>query len=201
MVSRFIQVIPYDIDETYQVPQVIYEVVAPTTAVIPSTQIQPRIIQIPAQQAPILEIIEPSRKQQRTTIIRQPQTQQIIVQQTPQIEYVDEQRPRRVIQQAEYVDDEEQRPRRVVQQIEYVDEQKPRRIVQQPEYEIVEEIDDRSSSSGSSMEEVVEIVDAPKQSRKRGRKKGKKNKTGAISVKHINSNGEIVENHNRKHYA
>ena len=266
MVSRFIQVIPHDIDETYQMPQVIYEVVAPTAAIMPSTQIQPRIVQIPAQQVPMVEVIEPSRKQQRTTIIRQPQTQQIIVQQTPRIEYVDEQRPHRVIQQAEYVDVEEQRPRRVVQQTEYADEQrprravqqteyvdeqrprrvvqqteyvdeqrprrvvqqteyvdveeqkprrivqqpeyvdveeqKPRRIVQQPEYEIVEEIDDRSSSpSQSSMEEIVEIVDAPKPTRQRGRKKGKKHKTGAISVKHINSNGEIVENHNRKHYA
>jgi hypothetical protein len=213
MVSRFIQVLPHEIEETYQVPQVIYQVVAPASTVIPSTQIQPRIIQMPAQQSfvevieapkkqprivqtPVrqgsfVEVIEPTRKQPRTTIIRQPQTQQIIVQQAPRTEYVDveEQRPRRVIQQPEYVDVEEKRPRRVIQQPEYVDveEKRPRRVVQQPEYEIVEEIADGSSatSSGSSVEEVVEVVDAPKRMRRNRRQKGKKNNTGQVSVKHI----------------
>jgi len=230
MTSRFIQVLPQEIDETYQIPQVIYQVVAPATTVIPTAQMQPRIVQIPAPPAPIfevvepkknqtriiptsthqvpaveviqsqkkqsriiptseqqlsmIEVIEPSKKQQRTTIIRQPQTQQIIVQQTPRIEYVEEQRPRRVVQQTEYVD---------------IDDQRPRRVIQQPTYEIVEEIVDRSTSaSTSSMEEIVEIVDAPKNIRQRERKKGKRHKTGTVSVKHINSNGEIVENRNRK---
>jgi hypothetical protein len=214
-ISRFIQVLPHEIEEAYQGPQIIYQIVAPAAA-IPPQQLQPRIIQMPAHEASVVEVIETTRKQPRTTIIRQPQTQQIVVQPTTRYEYVDaedqQQRPRRI----EYVDTEEQRPRRIEyidaddqqrpRRIEYVDaeeqqqQQRPRRIeyvdaeaqpqrsrriIQQPQYEIVEEIADRSTSSAS--EDYVQVVDGPKHARKKGRKKEKKPKFGKISVKHVKS--------------
>jgi hypothetical protein len=99
MVSRFIQVLPHEIDETFQSPQIIYQFVAPATVVAPP-QVQPRILQIPTQQAPAVEVIEP--KQSRTTLVHQPQIQQSVVQPTNRIEYVEEQRPRRIIQKPQY---------------------------------------------------------------------------------------------------
>jgi len=180
--SRFIQVLPQEIDEIMQPQQVIYQVVAPAP-VIPTTQLQqkiiqmpapttntvveyietnekqiqhhqqqqPRIIQIPAHEAPVVEYVESVPKQSRTTIVRQPQTQQIIVQpSTTQIEYVD------------------------------VADQRTHRIVQKPQYEIVEEVYEQGESS--PVEEIVEIVDTTK--RKRKKEKTKK-AFGGVSVTHI----------------
>ena len=71
---------------------------------------------------------------------------------------------------------------------EYVEVEEPRghRVVQRPQYQVVEDVYGDSSSE-SSMEEYVEIVDEPKPRRhhRHGRKKGKRQEVGKISVKHV----------------
>ncbi len=214
MTSHSIQVLPHEIEQTLNPPQPVYQVVAPTAAIQPQ-QNQPQIIQIPAQQAPVIDYIDSTPKQQprtiqipaqqesvfeyiettqkqqpRTKIIRQPQTQQMVMQPTNRIEYVDmeDQRGRRIVQPPQYVDVEDQRGRRVVQQPQYVDveDKRGRRVVQQPQYEIVEELTDRSILS-SPAEEIVEIVDEPKHDRHHRRKKEKKRGFRKISVKNLRS--------------
>ncbi|CAF0936650.1 unnamed protein product [Adineta steineri] len=181
MVSRFIQVLPQDIEESLQVPQIIYQVVAPV-----KREVQPRIIQIPSQQAPVIEVIETKQPRTRVEYID-------VEEQQPEYEIIEEKRPRRIIQQQpEYEIVEEKRPRRVVQQqqpqYEVVEEKRPRRLVQQQsQHEYVEEIANQSESS--SIEEFVQVIDAPKQTRQQRRKKDKKQNFG-VSVKRIQSNND-----------
>jgi hypothetical protein len=137
MVSRLIQVFPHEIEGTVQPQQVIYQVVAPTAA-IPPTQIQPRIIQVPARQpSPVFEYIEAAPRQQPRTIQipaqqpspvfeyiettqKQPRTIQIPAQQpSPVFEYIETtQRQPRTIQisaqqssDVEYIETTERKPR------------------------------------------------------------------------------------------
>jgi hypothetical protein len=206
MESRFIQVFPHEIEQALQPPpQFIYQVVAPAAAAIPPPQVQQRIIQIPATpqspQSPIFQYVEATPKQPRTIQIpaqqgqfiqyieatqKQPRTIQIPAQQEQIIQYVEatQKQPRTTIIR-------QPQPQQIIVQqpttrIEYVDEQRPRRIVQQPKYEYVEEVTDRPTST-SSVEEIVQIVDAPKHGRRHGRKKEKKQGFRKISVKHLKS--------------
>ena len=147
-VSRFIQVLPHEIEAAYPAPQIIYQMVAPAPHPPPEP---PRMIKIPMPQAPVIEVIEKPAKQPRATIVRQAPA-------ATRIEYVE------------------------------VEEPRARRVVQRPQYEIVEEVYDPSTSE-SSVEEFVEVVDVPKRARHHhGRKKGKRHEIGKISVKHVKAN-------------
>ena len=100
----------------------------PGLEVVETVQKAPRTIHVPASEAQFLEYVDATPKQPRTTIVRQPQTQQVIVQPNTRIEYVD------------------------------VDEQQGRHKAQRPQYEIVEEVDDRSTASPmEEFVEIVEM--------------------------------------------
>jgi hypothetical protein len=137
MTSTFIQVLPHEIEQAMQPQQVIYQVVAPTAA-IPPPQIQPRIIQIPAPQAPVVEYVETKQKQQprriqvstpESSVIeyvetkkkKQPRIIQVPAPETPMIEYVEtkqKQQPRMIqmtspeTSAVEYVETIQKQPRR-----------------------------------------------------------------------------------------
>lgn len=89
----------------------------PGVEIVETMHKAPRTIHMPAAEGSLVEYVDATPKQARTTIIRQQQPQQIMVQPNTRIEYVD------------------------------VDEQRGRRIVQKPQYEIVEEVVDRSTAS------------------------------------------------------
>ncbi|CAF0883395.1 unnamed protein product [Adineta ricciae] len=196
MVSRIVQVLPEDF-ELMQPTQIMYQVVVPQTA-----EIQSRYVEVPVQQpsyvevietkskpsrtlqqasmverteakskltrviqeAPVVEMIETKPSQPRATIVRPPQTQHIVVQQSvkPRYEYVE------------------------------VDEDSTVLRKGRPQYEIVEETTDESDDA--SVEEIVEIVDAPKhlQQQQKSKKKIKETRKGFgnVLVKHVKSNND-----------
>ncbi|CAF4266055.1 unnamed protein product, partial [Rotaria magnacalcarata] len=57
MASRYIQAVPHEIDEILESPQVIYQIVAPASA-IPSKNIPPRMIQTSDNGESDIEVIE-----------------------------------------------------------------------------------------------------------------------------------------------
>ena len=154
MVSRIIQVLPHEIEAAFQPTKVVYQVIAPTIAVSPLPE-QTRYIKIPAPQAPLIEVIEQPRKPIKTQIIHQAPVQRVMAAPPSQtrIEYVEVEEPRN------------------------------RRLVQKPQYEIVEEVIDGDTSSGS--DEYVEVVDTSRHASRRQPKKSKKQGVGQISVKHV----------------
>ena len=96
--------------------------------IVEAVQRPPRTFHVSGPDGPLMEYVDATPKQARTTIIRQSQPQQIIVQPNTRIEYMD------------------------------VDEQRGRRIVQKPQYEIVEEVEDRSTASPmEEVVEIVEM--------------------------------------------
>jgi hypothetical protein len=103
----------------------------------------------------VFEYVETTQKQPRTSVARR--SQQVPVQPTTHIEYVD------------------------------VEDQRKHRVVQQPKYEIVEEVTDRPTSPSSSSVEVVEIINKPKHVRQHHRKKSKKRAFAQVSVKRFKS--------------
>lgn len=179
MVSRFIQVLPHEIEQTMQPQQVIYQVVAPAAA-IPPQQIQSRIIQIPAEQSSsdFLQYIETTQQQQQ-----QPRTIQIPVQQQQIVEYVQttqrQQQPRTIQipaqqpQTIEYVETtQRQQPRMIqipapqsplVEYIETTQKQQPRTtIIRQPQtQQIVVQPSTRIEYVDSEDQQTHRIVQQP----------------------------------------
>ncbi|CAM4778118.1 unnamed protein product [Rotaria magnacalcarata] len=221
MASRYIQAVPHEIDEILESPQVIYQIVAPASA-IPSKNIPPRMIQTSDNGESDIEVIETTRKQQ-PNVVREAQKQKIVVQPKNRIEYVHGAQPEtnhlkydnmyeeesRHIQKAVTNGKQQQQPQQHIEysdtgeeetnhqeqidvkhkqphRIEYVDtkEERPHRIVKQPQYEVVEDVIERARSSS-----IEDIDDAPKENRKRERKKHKKHGVGKkVTVKHVKAN-------------
>lgn len=209
MVSHYVQVESHEIDESRIVPQVVYQIVAPASA-IPPKNIRPRMIQTSDDEESIVEIVEKPPKRQL------PQKQKIIVKQSSgEHDVTSDEEPKSIervpkgkkIQRIEYFDSDEEKSNRAEPidvkhkrpyRIEYVDtkeersnrvehvdakEERPHRVVKQPQYEIVEDVIERANSSS-----IEDITDAMKHEKKRGKKKNKKQGFGKISVKHIKPN-------------
>ncbi|CAF3437281.1 unnamed protein product [Rotaria sp. Silwood1] len=132
MTSHFVQVEPHEIEETFQPPQVIYQIVPPTSAISPP-QVQQRIIHMPNEQTSVIDDVETAKKQPRTTSMRETQKQNIVVQPKPRIEpiHIEEQRKQQIDniesgdeQQyfSEYIDSSDEQPTRS----EHVDTKKKR---------------------------------------------------------------------------
>ncbi|UJR38260.1 hypothetical protein I4U23_030933 [Adineta vaga] len=182
MISRIVQVLPADFEEIIQPKQVIYQVVAPT-----ATEIQPRYIELPERETSYVEVIETKPKQTRT------------IQQAPVIEVIETKQsyPRTTIVRPTQHQSMAVQP--TTTRYEYVDVEEARTIRRKPppQYEYVEESIDQSDAS--SVEEIVEIVDAPRHLRQQQRqqeqpqqekRKETKKGFGNVLVKHVRATND-----------
>ncbi|CAF2843568.1 unnamed protein product [Rotaria sp. Silwood2] len=212
MISRVVQVLPHEIEETLETKQVINKIVVPPTAVTPPPQVQQRIIYMPDEKTSVIDAVETTTKQPRIASIREVQKQNIVVQPKPRVEtaHVEEQRTHRIENidsrdeqphRAEHVDssDEESHPiehidtkKKQAHRIEHVDsnEEQPHHVdtKEKQTHRTVQKpqheiVEEVNERARSSS--IEEIVDVPKHGKKHGRKKDKKQSFGKVSVKHV----------------
>ena len=183
MTARSAQMLPYGIDEGFQIPQVIYEAVTPMKEA-PPRNVQTRVNRVPGKQTSDVEVVETERNQPRATIVQRVPKEKIISQLKPRVEHIKPEQ-KGESQNIEYVGDKDEEPHRL--ECIDVEEQQPGRTVQKPQYEAVEEAIKRLSSI-SSLEEIAEAVHLPKHERKRRIQNERKQAYGKISVKHVKSN-------------